>query len=136
MLPLALDTGSVGAERRGDADRRAYLAAVQRKDGAAAARLTADGSLVVSGMGAMKVDSPTIERMIAEHDASRRYELDESSVQTVDIGSDAAIISYKLRTTMPDGTSTEAFDTDVWVRRDGRWQCALHTEIPVASDQR
>ena len=108
----------------------AYLDAVERKDGAAAARLTADESLVVSGAGAMKVDGATIERMVAEHDAQRRYEIDEASVETVDIGGDTAIISYKLRTMMPDGTTTEAFDTDVWVRRDGRWQCALHTEIP------
>jgi hypothetical protein len=109
---------------------RAYLEAVQSKDGAAAQRLTAPESLVVGGRGAMKVDGAAIRGMVEQHDASRRYEIDESTAQVVRLTDDVAIISYTLRTRT--GAETwESYDTDVWTRRDGRWLCALHTEVPA-----
>jgi ketosteroid isomerase-like protein len=113
---------------------RAYLDAVQSKDGDAAAQLTAPESLVVSGRGAMRVDGAAIRKMVAEHDADREYQIDENSIETVEVTDDVAIISYKLRTTMPGGgTTSDAFDTDVWVRRNGDWACALHVETPAAA---
>jgi ketosteroid isomerase-like protein len=111
---------------------RAYLAAVENKNGAAAAKLTARESLVVSGRGPMRVDAAAIERMVEQHDANSRYEIDETSIEIVNATDDVAIIAYKLRTMPADGPATEAFDTDVWVRRGGEWACALHTEIPAA----
>jgi hypothetical protein len=112
---------------------RAYLDAVQRSDGEAAARLTAPESLVVGGHGVMKVDGPTIRKMVEEHDSDRRYEIDESSVQVVDVTGDVAVVAYKLTTIMPGGETSEAFDTDVWVRRGDAWACALHVEAPASS---
>ena len=108
-----------------------YLEAVQSKDGKAAARLTAPDSLVVSGQGAMKVEGPTISKMVAEHDSSRRYDLDDASAEVAEVKDGVAIIAYKLNTTTPDGDTSEFYDTDVWVRHDGEWKCALHTEIPA-----
>jgi uncharacterized protein (TIGR02246 family) len=112
------------------AREKEYLRAVQAKDGEAAARLTAPESLVVSAHGAMKVDGAAIGKMIEEHDASKRYELDEDTVEVMRVTDGVAIISYRLRTTMQDGASLEAYDTDVWVQREGGWKCALHTEVP------
>jgi uncharacterized protein (TIGR02246 family) len=108
-----------------------YLEAVESKDGEAAARLTAPESLVVSGQGAMKVDGAAIKRMVTEHDSSRSYDLDDESAEVVELAEDVAMIAYKLTTTAPDGAMSVAHDADVWVRHDGRWQCALHTEIPA-----
>ena len=108
-----------------------YLRAVQDKDGEAAARLTAPQSLVVSGRGAMKVDGEAIRRMVQQHDANRQYAIDESSVQVVQPAEDVAIIAYRLRTKLPGGGTADAYDTDVWVRRDGGWACALHVEVPA-----
>src|SRR5438045_2876005 len=97
-----------------------YLAAVQSKDGATASRLTAPESLVVSGQGPMKVDGATIKRMVAEHDSSQRYEFDDASAQIVEVTDNVAIIAYKLKTTIPDGGTKDAYDTDVWVRHQGQ----------------
>jgi hypothetical protein len=110
---------------------REYLRAVQAKDGDVASRLTARECLVVSGQGAMKVDGATIKKMVAEHDPSRRYELDESSIAVIEASDGVAIISYRLSTTA-NGQSSDAYDTDVWVKRDGQWKCALHAEVPAA----
>jgi len=114
------------------AEERAYLAAVQAGDGDGAARLTAEPALVVSPQGAMKVGPQAIRRMMSEHDATREYALDETSAEVVEVTPDVAIISYRLRTTTPGAGTSEAVDTDVWVRTDGAWKCALHTEIPAA----
>ena len=116
------------------AQEREYLRAVQEHDGDTAARLTAQQALVVSGNGAMNVDAAAIRQMIEQHDVNRRYEIDERTVQVLDVKDDVAIIAYKLRTMNLDnnGHVSEAYDTDVWVRGSGGWACALHAEIPAS----
>jgi hypothetical protein len=47
------------------------------------------------------------------------------------IADGVALIAYKVNEEMIiDGepTTLEAFDSSVWVRRDGGWVCAAHTE--------
>ena len=111
-----------------------YLDAVQRKDGDAAAEMTASESLVVSGNGPMRIGSDEIRQMVGRHNAKRQCDIVEESVEAIEVTDDVAIISYKLRTTNPGSASaTEAFDTDVWVRREGNWVCALHVETPAPS---
>jgi hypothetical protein len=49
---------------------------------------------------------------------------------------DVAVVAYKVREQMTvDGKplTLEAADASTWVRRDGRWLCALHTES-IAGD--
>ncbi len=44
---------------------------------------------------------------------------------------DVAVLAYKVHEELTvDGKSVklDASDTSTWVRRDGRWFCALHTE--------
>ena len=112
-----------------------YLHAVERKDAEEVADMTAPQSMVVSGRGAMLIDPNSVREMVRGHDAKREYEIVAESVEAVEVTDDVAIISYKLRTKMPGagGPATEAFDTDVWVRREGQWVCALHVETPAAA---
>jgi hypothetical protein len=52
------------------------------------------------------------------------------------LGDDVAIVAYQVREELTvDGKSLtlEAADSSTWVRRDGRWVCALHTEA-IAGD--
>lgn len=109
-----------------------YLEAVERNDGEAAANLTAPESLVVGEQGPLCIDSSVIRQIVDRHDGSSRFAIDKSSAKVVRVSDDVAIISYKLRTTLSDGEATDAYDTDVWVRRAGRWACALHAETPAA----
>jgi hypothetical protein len=49
---------------------------------------------------------------------------------------DVAIVAYKVKeqlTVEGKPLTLEAADASTWVRRDGRWLCALHTEA-VAGD--
>jgi hypothetical protein len=47
------------------------------------------------------------------------------------LGDDTAIVAYTVHEELTvDGkpVSIDAADTSTWVRRDGRWLCALHSE--------
>jgi len=49
---------------------------------------------------------------------------------------DVAVVAYKVREQLTvDGKplTLDAADASTWVRRDGRWLCALHTES-IAGD--
>jgi hypothetical protein len=59
------------------------------------------------------------------------------------LGDDVAIVAYKVKEDMTvEGKplQLEAADTSTWVRKDGRWLCALHTEAltgdPFGRDRR
>ena len=44
---------------------------------------------------------------------------------------DIAIVAYKVHEEMTledKPLSLDAADASVWIKRDGQWQCALHTE--------
>ena len=63
--------------------------------------------------------------MVEPHDA-----------QVQQLSDDVAIIGYKVREKLTvDGKplTMEAADASTWVRKNGRWVCALHTES-VAGD--
>jgi uncharacterized protein (TIGR02246 family) len=49
------------------------------------------------------------------------------------LGDDVAIVAYRITEKLEvddEHVTLEAADTSTWVRRDGRWLCALHTESP------
>ena len=49
---------------------------------------------------------------------------------------DVAVVAYKVKEELVvDGEplSLEAFESSVWIRRDGKWTCGLHTES-IAGD--
>jgi hypothetical protein len=59
------------------------------------------------------------------------HEFTLSDVQVRVLGDDAAIIAYKVKELLTvDGKSVtiDAADSSTWVRREGQWVCALHTE--------
>lgn len=50
------------------------------------------------------------------------------------LGRDVAVLAYKVHEHLTvDGqpVSVDAADSSTWVRRDGRWVCALHSESIV-----
>ena len=112
------------------ARERKYLEAVEAGDGNAAAELTARETLLVSGRGPMRLAPSDIAKMLEDHDSARQYAFVEDGVEVVEVTPAVAVIAYRLKTRAA-GTETEAFDTDVWVKRDGDWRCAVHVETPA-----
>jgi hypothetical protein len=110
-----------------------YLRAVEAGDGSAGAGLTAGETLLVSGHGPMRLTPPDIAKMLEEQEGGRQYEFVEDGVEVVEVTPEVAVIAYRLKS-RAGGAETEAFDTDVWVKRDGGWRCAVHVETPAQAN--
>jgi hypothetical protein len=106
--------------------------AMQQKDAAAAERMTDDQCIVVGAQGVSQIDRKTMAKLTAEG----RWELEQYSFDTKNtrvrfIADDIAIVAYKVNErVVVDGKTLpiEANDSSVWIRRDGEWLCAMHTE--------
>jgi uncharacterized protein (TIGR02246 family) len=107
-----------------------YWRAVQQKDVDTAARLTDDPCIVAGSRGVSRVDRKALVAMMQK----APYTLNEFEVKDAELRllrEDVAILAYKVEEKLiVDGkpVNLEAADTSVWIRRDGGWVCAMHTE--------
>ena len=118
-------------------NERQFWNAMKRKDAGATARMTDDGCIVVGAQGVSAIDSATMAKLTEEGQWElERYAFDEKTAQVRFIRDDVAIVAYKVNEhVIVDGAplDLDANDSSVWVRRDGQWLCALHTES-IAGD--
>jgi ketosteroid isomerase-like protein len=114
-----------------DVERRFWNAMVE-KDADRAGRMTDERCIVVGAQGVSSIDGPTMAKLTEEGAWSlEHYAVDEENAQVRFIGPDVAIVAYQVdERLVVDGEALElgANDASVWVRRDGEWRCALHTE--------
>ncbi|MGE0160256.1 MAG: nuclear transport factor 2 family protein [Dehalococcoidia bacterium] len=109
---------------------RRYWSAVQEKDATAATELSDDPCIVVGAQGVGEVSKDELGGLLD----SATYELERFDMEDVHVRklSDGVVaLAYKVKESLVvDGedVSLEAFDSSVWVRRNGEWMCALHTE--------
>jgi uncharacterized protein (TIGR02246 family) len=108
-----------------------YWQAIQDNDLDAALELTDDPCIVTGAQGVASIDRNTFRNMME----SANYKIEDvyisPDVQVRVLGKDTAVLAYTVheRVTV-DGKSLtmDAADASTWVRRNGRWVCALHTE--------
>ena len=114
-----------------DVERR-FWNAMQEKDAAAASELTDDQCVVVGAQGVSAIDAKTMAKLTAEGTWElKQYSFDEQKRQIRFLTDDIAIVAYPVNErVVVDGETLPiaANDSSVWVRRDGQWRCALHTE--------
>jgi ketosteroid isomerase-like protein len=108
-----------------------YWQAIKDKDLDAAMQLTDDTCIVTGAQGAASIDRKAFAGMLN----SPGWTLNEfefvGDVITRPLTDDVAIVAYKVReqlTVEGKPLTLEAAEASTWVRRDGRWLCALHTE--------
>ena len=115
---------------------RQYWQAIKDNDVETALRLTDDPCIVTGAQGVNQIDRRSFgEMMKASPWTLQKFELDDD-VQVRLLGDDVAIVAYKVREELTvDGKpiTLQAADSSTWVRRNGRWVCALHTEA-IAGD--
>lgn len=97
--------------------------------------LLCEPSLMVSAHGAIKFDRAGYRKM-AEQGSQVVTSFELSDVDVVFPNDATAIVTYKVKQGIaPRGTSTSAVqemnDSSTWVRANGQWQCAMHTETPI-----
>lgn len=107
-----------------------YWEAMKAKDAKSASESTADVCVVASASGVATIDRKTFAQMMK--DASWKlnaFKFDDFQVSPV--GDDLRIVAYKVHEDLTvDGkpVKMDAADTSVWVRQNGKWECAAHTE--------
>lgn len=105
---------------------------MQKKDGATAARLTNDGCIIVGAQGVSAIDRAAMAKMMSEGMWElKQFSFNDKTRQVRFIGDDVAIVGYSVNEQIVVEGKTlqfDAHDSSVWVRHDGEWRCALHTE--------
>ena len=111
---------------------RKFWNTMKSKDGRTAGQMTDDGCIIVGAQGVSAINGQAMEKMMADGKWElTQYSFDEKNAQVKFIGDDVAIVAYKVNErVVVDGKTLpiDANDSSVWVRRNGEWLCALHTE--------
>jgi hypothetical protein len=118
-----------------DLEKR-YWRAIQDKDVAAAARLTDFPCIITGAQGLGRIDEQTFLQVMKDPRYTiHRFELSEDT-QVRLLQDDVAVVAYKVHeelTVEGKPVALDATDSSTWVRRNGQWRCALHTEA-IAGD--
>lgn len=120
---------------------RQYWQAIKDQDVDAAMRLTHEPCVVTGAQGVGSVDHKMMGQMLkAAPYTLHAFELKDAKVLRLD--DHTAILAYRVHeelTVDNKPVTLDAADASTWVRRDGRWLCALHTESvlgdPFARDR-
>jgi hypothetical protein len=107
-----------------------FWQAMKDKDAATAVRLTNDPCIVTGAQGVARIDHATFARMMGSTQ-STLLDFDLTDIVVEKLSDDVAIVGYKVREKLTvDGKplTLEAADSSTWLRKNGRWVCALHTE--------
>jgi ketosteroid isomerase-like protein len=107
-----------------------YWQAMKDKDVDAALAMTADPVILTGAQGVSKVTKDRFALMMGSGQWTMKdYEL--SDVQVQRLGRNVAVVAYKVTedlTVEGQPVTLEASDASTWIRKDGEWLCALHTE--------
>ena len=112
----------------------AFWSSLVDRDVDAATALLAPQALMVSSRGAMQFDPSQYAKMLQDpRHGLLDYTLSDMAVlfPTEDI----AIVTYRAKQAMQmDGKQLEqdVVDSSTWVKLDGKWKCAAHTEAEAA----
>lgn len=112
---------------------RQYWQAIKDKDVETAMRLTDDECIVTGAQGVGRISRQVLSKMLKDAPYTLLdFEIEDAEV--LQLRDDVAVLAYKVHEelTVDDKPVTlDAADASTWVRRDGRWLCALHTESIV-----
>jgi hypothetical protein len=93
--------------------------------------LSDDPCIVAGAQGVGSLSREQLGAMIPEATYELRDFRIEDGAEVRMVGDDVAIVAYKVHEELiVDGKSVtvDAADSSTWVKRGGRWRCALHTE--------
>jgi hypothetical protein len=120
-----------------------YWQSMKDKDTKTASRLTDYPCIIAGAQGVGRLDEKKFSAMLNSPDWNLKdFSLDDK-VELRMLSEDVAILAYKVHeklTVEGKPVALDAADASVWVRRNGEWRCALHTESlsgdPYGRDRR
>lgn len=112
---------------------RAFWQSLEDGEPKVASAMLTDTALMVSSHGAMSFDPPTYEKM-ATDPQSRVLGWRFTDFDVLFPRDDVAIATYRAWqkfTHKGETVEQDVVDSSTWVRIDGQWKCAAHTESEV-----
>ncbi|HJQ52824.1 MAG TPA: nuclear transport factor 2 family protein [Gemmatimonadaceae bacterium] len=107
-----------------------YWQAIKDRDVQAAMRLTDDPCIVTGAQGVARITHQAFAGML-QAGGWTLHEFTLSDMQVRLLSEDVAILAYRVKESLTvEGKAImlDASDSSTWVKRDGQWMCALHTE--------
>jgi hypothetical protein len=107
-----------------------FWQSMKDKDVDGALRLTYEPCIVAGAQGVARIDKQTFAKMMATG-AWTLHDFEIRDVQVQQLNEEVAVIGYKVHEELTvDGKAItlDAADASTWVKKNGRWLCALHTE--------
>jgi ketosteroid isomerase-like protein len=110
---------------------RQYWQAMKDNDLETCLQLTDDPCIVMGPQGVSSIAKKKFTEMMQDADYTlNEFEIgDDAHVRMID--KNVAVVAYRVHeelTVEGKPVSLDAFESSTWVRRDGQWLCALHTE--------
>lgn len=107
-----------------------YWQAIKDKDGEAVTRLSDDPCVITGADGVRRVDRQALNGLMkAMSYTLHDFSIDDAQVRL--LGADVAVVAYNVHeelTVEGKPVTIDAADTSTWVRQNGSWVCAVHTE--------
>jgi ketosteroid isomerase-like protein len=110
---------------------KTYWEAIRDRDVEQAMRLTDDQCIVAGAQGVTTIDRQAFAGMMR----STAFTINEfelgPKMRVRFLTDDIAIVAYEVKeraTVEGKAVNLDAADTSVWIRRNDRWVCTLHTE--------
>lgn len=129
-----MQTSARNADTRTSAEierlERAFWQSIVDREPSVATGMITEPALMVSGHGPMSFDRDEYTRM-ANNEQHRLLDYTLSDMDVLCPTDDVAIATYRAHQKMEvDGRPLEfdSVDSSTWVRVDGAWKCAAHTE--------
>jgi|SRR6185312_15823784 len=107
-----------------------YWQAIKDRDVQAAMRLTDDPCIVTGSQGVARITHQAFAGML-QAGGWTLHEFTLSDMQVRLLSEDVAILAYRVKESLTvegKAITLDASDSSTWVKRDGQWMCALHTE--------
>jgi hypothetical protein len=112
-----------------------YWQALKDGDVDTVLQLTDEPCLLTGAQGVLSIDHKTMVGLMKEAPYTMQtFRMTDPQVRM--LGDTAAIVAYKVHeelTVEGKKVTIDAADSSTWVRRNGNWVCALHTES-IAGD--
>jgi len=126
--------GTSGKRTEIESLERAFWQSLVDDQPEVASSLLTPTALMVGSHGAMSFDPPAYERMARDP----KHSLLDYRFSDMDVlfpSDDVAIATYRAwQKYEKDGETVEenVFDSSTWLKVDGKWKCAAHTETKAA----
>jgi hypothetical protein len=128
MYPSLIEKQLIELERK-------FWQTMKDKDTEGALRLTNDPCIVTGAQGVSRIDRQTFAKLMTGATWTL-HDFAFDKIEVAQLSEDVAVIGYRVReklTVEGKPVTLDAADSSTWVKKDGEWLCAVHTEA-VAGD--